>query len=91
MLGVVSFIKIIYYIFNTLFTLVLLYYLTLIFFPNLSNDIKLFLNYIYYNIILKKPIDNDSKDDNKIENEIDDLTGIIILYINIYKINIIFF
>ena len=77
MLGVLSFIKIIYYIFNTLFTLVLLYYLTLIFFPNLSNDIKLFLNYIYYNIILKKPIDNDSKDDNKIENEIDDLTGII--------------
>ena len=77
MLGVVSFIKIIYYIFNTLFTLVLLYYLTSIFFPNLSNDIKLFLNYIYYNIILKKPIDNDGKDDNKIENEIDDLTGII--------------
>jgi len=65
--------------------------LTSIFFPNLSNDIKLFLNYIYYNIILKKPIDNDGKDDNKIENEIDDLTGIIILYINIYKINIIFF
>jgi len=77
MLGVLSFIKIIYYIFNTLFTLVLLYYLTSIFFPNLSNDIKLFLNYIYYNIILKKPIDNDGKDDNKIENEIDDLTGII--------------
>ena len=65
--------------------------MTSIFFPNLSNDIKLFLNYIYYNIILKKPIDNDGKDDNKIENEIDDLTGIIILYINIYKINIIFF
>jgi len=75
MLGVLSFIKFLYYLFNSLFTLILLYYLALIFLPNLSNDSKLFVNYIYYNIILKRPIDNDIQDDIKIENEKDDLTG----------------
>ena len=70
---IISFLKLLYYVLNSFFTLVLLYYICLIFLPNLPNDSRQFFNYIY-NIILKKEID--IVDNSNVPNEAEDLTGI---------------
>jgi len=75
---IISFLKLLYYVLNSFFTLVLLYYIGLIFLPNLPNDSRQFFNYIYYNIILKKEID--IVDNNNVPNDVEDLTGIKVYY-----------
>jgi hypothetical protein len=77
MLNILSFIRFLYYILNSFFTLVLLYYIALIFLPSLQTDSKQFIQYIYYNILLQRDVDinNDNKDNNNVINEVEEITG----------------
>lgn len=87
MLGILSFIKLLYYVLNSFFTLVLLYYIGLIFLPNLPKDCQLLFNYVYYNVILRKEVEIPCEN---IDDNIEEANEGNIFFFQYYNIIIIF-